>query len=862
MGGTVRDRIGSAVNRMTALLVAVVCSGCASRNPTFSNGQIPTPGVPGRDVAIYECTASVSNSSIRCEPPAYTPEWAFHPDSSARCVPIQTGPCNRRLVRVLFQPGATADQRQAAVTAVGGIVVGGSQQLGYYYVRIGGDGTLTTLNAAIQSLRALSQVQRAVPFETTPLSPDGRAPTDGGNWQRWQFRPLDADGNNWSREQVGAPFGWGCSIGDSTTTVAVIDRGFHPVSDIARNVDRANSHGYNVGYPSTTEHGTQVATILAGRGNDSTQATGMMWHARLRLYDYSVQVVHTPTGAQMVTGAGSLSDLWDHLGRAGRSGARVINISVGVDWASLRGLPAGSTYNPATETDTSWIRRNAATRHGWLNDFNSAMDSITAAGHHPLVVFSAGNASIPAEWNIARMAVDSSAAHGPRVIVVGGNNINRQFASFSNTGGVISVVAPAVGVHTIGAGGGEDVVDGTSFAAPHVAGIGGMLASFDPRLTGTQLKEFIVEGAVRGGLTAGGFPIANAYGSLRRAAERRGAPLCGNPVYQDSLGRVIARRESLWYNQADNDTTNNEVLFTSMADSLPTVLHGGKRIRFSNSNGREWRLVSGTPSWQILTGVLDALPNATSRSKQGRPHGSAFPGQVDTVVTVSKAYIGSSGTQRTERLTVRINGSPFRDVDVVVPKRQNSPVEYSGCASWYVSDPSITSCLENATPFIYAWRDSVATTASVAMYPTGDTIVLAVAQDSFAFNIGAPQGHGNTWERPYGDYSNTVSTTLYFIPVQGGRFARRRYHGGWRLSGFPKMGCTWLRKCGTASGTSTRPRLSGSQRSGTTSVQPNTSADPGPSASAVRFSEGVHGPAPYRVFRAASSLRESVPFSA
>jgi hypothetical protein len=158
---------------MTVLLATLVCAACAGRHPSFQNRQIPTPGVPARDVATYQCTASVSNGSIQCEPPAYTPEWAYHPDSSAQCVPIQAGPCNRRLVRVLFQPGATADQRQAAMTAVGGVVAGGSQQLGYYYVRIGGDGTLTTLNAAIQSLRALSQVQRAVPFETPPLSPDG-----------------------------------------------------------------------------------------------------------------------------------------------------------------------------------------------------------------------------------------------------------------------------------------------------------------------------------------------------------------------------------------------------------------------------------------------------------------------------------------------------------------------------------------------------------------------------------------------------------------------------------------------------------------------------------------------------------------
>jgi hypothetical protein len=57
---------------LTALLAALVCAGCAGKNPTFSNGQIPMPGVPARDVAVYECTASVSISSIQCEPPAPT----------------------------------------------------------------------------------------------------------------------------------------------------------------------------------------------------------------------------------------------------------------------------------------------------------------------------------------------------------------------------------------------------------------------------------------------------------------------------------------------------------------------------------------------------------------------------------------------------------------------------------------------------------------------------------------------------------------------------------------------------------------------------------------------------------------------
>ncbi|MBP6628904.1 MAG: S8 family serine peptidase [Kofleriaceae bacterium] len=44
-------------------------------------------------------------------------------------------------------------------------------------------------------------------------------------------------------------------------------------------------------------------------------------------------------------------------------------------------------------------------------------------------------------------------------------------ASFSNQGSAVDVAAPGVGVLTLAPGGGMVVVDGTSFAAPHVAGL-------------------------------------------------------------------------------------------------------------------------------------------------------------------------------------------------------------------------------------------------------------------------------------------------------------------------------------------------------------------------------------------------------
>jgi hypothetical protein len=106
------------------------------------------------------------------------PAWLFSPDSTAPCTGIQLGRCSRRVVAVLFQPTSTPLERQAAVSAVVGQVVGGAPELGYYYVSVGGDGTLAALQAALATLRALPQVKRVSAFDVTPPELDGRAPNE------------------------------------------------------------------------------------------------------------------------------------------------------------------------------------------------------------------------------------------------------------------------------------------------------------------------------------------------------------------------------------------------------------------------------------------------------------------------------------------------------------------------------------------------------------------------------------------------------------------------------------------------------------------------------------------------------------
>jgi hypothetical protein len=80
-----------------------------------------------------------------------TPEWG--------------APFPRNIVLVGFKWQASRQQKQEAIDAINGVVVGGTpiSPGGVYYVRIPDDGTSRPLFRAIKKLRSLPQVKLASP---------------------------------------------------------------------------------------------------------------------------------------------------------------------------------------------------------------------------------------------------------------------------------------------------------------------------------------------------------------------------------------------------------------------------------------------------------------------------------------------------------------------------------------------------------------------------------------------------------------------------------------------------------------------------------------------------------------------------
>ena len=121
---------------------------------------------------------------------------------------------------------------------------------------------------------------------------------------------------------------------------------------------------------------------------------------------------------------------------------------------------------------------------------NQAAKGITSAGLFLAV----------AAGNEAADASTSSPASEESVCTVGATEKDDSFASYSNFGSLVDVLAPGTDIESTWIGGGKKTISGTSMATPHVAGIGAYYLGMGQKVDGLceYLASVGLKGAIKG----------------------------------------------------------------------------------------------------------------------------------------------------------------------------------------------------------------------------------------------------------------------------------------------------------------------------------------------------------------------------
>lgn len=391
--------------------------------------------------------------------------------------------------------------------------------------------------------------------------------------------------NQWHYPQVNLPAAWDLTTGSPTVRIAILDSGRteHPdefgryltgveYDAMSEDGDAKTSSDYN--------HHVAVASIAGGRTNNSKHSAGVCWGCQLLN-------VNMRSGGSTTMVAVARGMRW-----AVDNGARVINMSF--------------------ENDKS------CTKDGGIPLLKESVEY--AASKNVVLVAAAGNTGAN--------ATDTSPASCPGVIAVAATDQSKALAKYSNHTAV-TLAAPGGGASLVNGKIGSDAygkaleldeicgadadsgfspstsgvvvnwttstgnhcdryMAGTSFSAPHVAGVVGLMLSRNPSLTPAQIKSILQSTAT---------PMPNCNGK------------CGAGL----LNAFAAVKAVAPLPVNDPKPTAN---FTVQCTGLQCTFNGGSSTDNSSIVAYEWIL----PTQQFRMGsVVNAfMPGYGSKSAQLR----------------------------------------------------------------------------------------------------------------------------------------------------------------------------------------------------------------------------------------------------
>ncbi|MFD0358763.1 S8 family serine peptidase, partial [Streptomyces sp. NPDC127110] len=439
--------------------------------------------------------------------------------------------------------------------------------------RLGTGAALVSLGGATAPADAAKLMEqfRADP-DVAYVEPDSRAyamatPNDTEYAKQWDlFEPTAG---------MNVPAAWDKTTG-SGVTVAVIDTGYVAHSDLAPNVVAgydfiSSSTAARDGNGRDNNPADQGDWSAAGECGTGSKASDSSWHGT----HVAGTIAAATNNAKGVAGIAYNSKV-QPIRVLGKCGGATSDIVDAITWASggtVAGVPANAT--PAKVINMSLGGSGACTA-----TYQNAINAAVARG--TTVVVAAGNSNAD--------AAGFSPASCNNVINVAASNRTGDRSFYSNYGAIIDVAAPGGETRratdtpgtvttpengilsTLNAGTttpGAEIYkpyQGTSMAAPHVAGLAALLVAAKPSLTPAQIESAIKANArpLAGTCTGGcGTGLADATATVNAVTSTQ-----PTPAFENTADFAIG----------DNTTVESPITVTGVTGNAPAGLQVGVNI--------------------------------------------------------------------------------------------------------------------------------------------------------------------------------------------------------------------------------------------------------------------------------------------